>query len=137
MLGAESGEAGPLAKARASGRSRNPILAEEANRHGAALGRLRQAARSLAHFTFRHLRARPCPAISSATASEGIPRPCTVVERIDLVARPTRDLHYRRVRQHLTRLCQSSQRDTSQPSQDVGPSCYAVEALAVEKVPVA
>jgi hypothetical protein len=29
----ESGEVGPLARARASGRSRNPILVEEVNRH--------------------------------------------------------------------------------------------------------
>lgn len=33
----ESGEAGPLAKARASGRSQNPIPVEDVNRHGAAL----------------------------------------------------------------------------------------------------
>jgi len=40
MLGEESGEAGPLAQARASGRSQNPISAEEVNRHGVALGLL-------------------------------------------------------------------------------------------------
>jgi hypothetical protein len=36
----ESGEAGPLARARVSGRSRNPTPADEVNRHGVSPVRL-------------------------------------------------------------------------------------------------